>query len=84
MPLTLLFLFFEGKFIKTMAKESEQFLPTGSEILSLPTKQKAMVTETGSSSDETVLPKSQSCIGKPTLNKIGGIIVPKEPVQIHT
>lgn len=41
-----------------------------------PNNTKAIVTETGSSRDETILPKPNPALGKPILNKIGGIIVP--------
>lgn len=40
-------------------------------------KTKAIVTETGSSKDEIILPKPKPVFGNPKLNKTGGIIVPK-------
>ena len=36
-----------------------------------------MVTETGSSMEEMILPSPSPVLGKPRLNKIGGKIVPK-------
>ena len=38
----------------------------------------AISTETGNSSDATMLPKPNPVFGKPAFNNIGGIIVPKK------
>jgi hypothetical protein len=71
------FSFFEGKFIKTIAKRIKTIPTHCIKSTFSPSKTKAMVTETGSSSDETMLPSPNPAFGNPTLNKMGGIIVPK-------
>ena len=43
---------------------------------------KAIITETGSSSAETILPNPMPVIGKPKLSNIGGMIVPKSARKI--
>ena len=47
-------------------------------ITSSPNKTKAMVTETGNSSDEIMLPNPKPVFGNPKLNNMGGMMVPNK------
>lgn len=63
--------------MRTIAK-SISAIPTHCiKITFSPNKTKAIVTETGNSKEETMLPNPSPAFGNPTLNKIGGIMVPK-------
>ena len=66
----------EGKFIRTIASRIKTMPIHWLKITFSPNKIKAMVTETGSSSEDTILPNPNPVLGNPRLNKVGGIMVP--------
>ena len=45
-------------------------------------RKKAIITETGNSNEETILPNPIPVLGKPAFSNIGGIIVPKRAKTI--
>ena len=64
--------------MRTIAKRIKIIPTHWITITSSPNKTKAMVTETGNSSDEIMLPNPKPVFGNPKLNNMGGMMVPNK------